>query len=278
MGIKTYKPYTPSRRTATSQSFEEITKDTPERSLTKAKKRKAGRDSAGRIAIRHRGGGHKRRYRIIDFKRQNAAPALVLAIEYDPNRTANIALIQYEDEAKTKAYIIAPEGLKVGVKIYSTPDAEPKVGNSLPLDKIPLGVTVHNLELVPGRGAKVVRSAGNGAQVMSKDSGYVIIRLPSGEERKFLGACRATIGSVGNGDHESVILGKAGRKRWLGIRPTVRGVAMNPVDHPMGGGEGRTSGGGPAVSPWGKLAKGGKTRKPRKASDKVIVKRAKVRK
>ena len=273
MGIKTYKPYTPSRRTLSALSNEEITKDKPERSLTKAKKNKAGRDSAGRIAIRHRGGGHKRRLRIIDFKRQNPAPALVLAIEYDPNRTANIALIQYEDADKTKAYIIAPEGLKVGTTIYSTPDAEPKVGNALPLDKIPLGVTVHSLELVPGRGAKVVRSAGMGAQVMSKSGNYVIIRLPSGEERKFLGACKATIGYVGNSDNENVVLGKAGRKRWLGIRPTVRGVAMNPVDHPMGGGEGRTSGGGPAVSPWGKLAKGGKTRKPRKNSNKVIVKR-----
>ena len=278
MGIKTYKPYTPSRRTLTTSSFEEITKDRPEFSLTKAKKNNAGRDSAGRIAIRHRGGGHKRRLRIIDFKRQNAAPAVVIAIEYDPGRTARIALIRYEDADKTKAYIIAPEGLKVGTTIYSTPDAEPKVGNSLPLEKIPLGVTVHNLELVPGRGAKIVRSAGMGAQVMSKAGDYVIIRLPSGEERKFLGACRATIGAVGNSDNENIILGKAGRKRWLGIRPTVRGVAMNPVDHPMGGGEGRTSGGGPAVSPWGKLAKGGKTRKPRKASDKVIVKRAKVRK
>jgi len=273
MGIKSYKPYTPSRRTATTLSFDEITKDTPERSLTVAKKRKAGRDSAGRIAIRHRGGGHKRRFRIIDFRRANPAPAVVVAIEYDPNRSANIALIQYQDDAKTKAYIIAPEGLKVGTTIHSTPDAEPKVGNALPLAKIPLGMTVHNLELVPGRGAKIVRSAGNGAQVMSKDAEYVVIRLPSGEERKFLAECRATIGMVGNGDHESVILGKAGRKRWLGIRPTVRGVAMNPVDHPMGGGEGRSSGGGPAVSPWGKLAKGGKTRKPRKASDKVILKR-----
>jgi large subunit ribosomal protein L2 len=273
MGIKTYKPYTPSRRTLTTSSFEEITKSKPERSLTKAKKRKAGRDSAGRIAIRHRGGGHKRRLRIIDFRRANPAPALVLAIEYDPNRTARIALIQYEDAAKTKAYILAPEGLKVGTTIHSTPDAEPKVGNALPLEKIPLGVVVHNLELVPGRGAKVVRSAGNGAQVMAKGGGYVTMRLPSGEERKFLGACKAVIGAVGNADNENIILGKAGRKRWLGVRPTVRGVAMNPVDHPMGGGEGRTSGGGPSVSPWGKLAKGGKTRKPRKASNKVILKR-----
>jgi large subunit ribosomal protein L2 len=275
MGIQTYKPYTPSRRTATTSTFEEITKSTPERKLTKAKKRKAGRDAAGRIAIRHRGGGHKRRLRIIDFRRDNPAPAQVLAIEYDPNRTANIALSQYQDDAQTKAYIIAPEGLKVGATIHSTPDAEPKIGNTLPLGKIPLGVIVHNLELVPGRGAKIVRSAGLGAQVMSKDSDFVVIRLPSGEERKFLGACKATIGAVGNSDHSSIVLGKAGRKRWLGIRPTVRGVAMNPVDHPMGGGEGRTSGGGPAVSPWGKLAKGGKTRKPRKASNKVIVKRRK---
>ena len=273
MGIQSYKPYTPSRRFATTSTFDEITKDKPERSLTVAKKRNAGRDSAGRIAVRHRGGGHKRRVRIIDFQRLNPAPATVIGIEYDPNRTANVALLRYEDG--TKAYIIAPEGLKDGMVISSNPDAEPKVGNALPLEKIPLGMTVHNLELVPGRGAKIVRSAGLGAQVMSKDGGYVVMRLPSGEVRKFLGACKATIGSVGNGDFEGVVLGKAGRKRWLGIRPTVRGVAMNPVDHPMGGGEGRTSGGGPAVSPWGKLAKGGKTRKPRKASNKVIVKRRK---
>jgi len=274
MGIKSYKPYTPSRRTATGSTFSEVTKTKPERKLTAAKKQKAGRDTFGHISIRHRGGGAKRRYRLIDYRREKAGvPATVVAIEYDPNRTAYIALLQYADGEKR--YAICPEGLKVGMTVVSGEDAEPKTGNCLPLGKIPLGMAVHNVELVPGRGAKIVRTAGSSAQVMSRDGAYVTLRMPSGEERKFLANCRATVGVVGNGEAEGILLGKAGRKRWLGIRPTVRGVAMNPVDHPMGGGEGRTSGGGPAVSPWGKLAKGGKTRRPRKASDRVILKRRK---
>ena len=274
MGIKSYKPYTPSRRTATGSTFSEVTKAKPERSLTAAKKQKAGRDSFGHISIRHRGGGAKRRYRLIDYRREKTGvTASVVAIEYDPNRTAYVALLQYADGEKR--YVLCPEGLKVGATVVAGDDVEPKTGNCLPLAKIPLGMAVHNVELVPGRGAKVVRTAGSAAQVMSRDGAYVTLRMPSGEERKFLANCRATVGVVGNGEAEGILLGKAGRKRWLGIRPTVRGVAMNPVDHPMGGGEGRTSGGGPAVSPWGKLAKGGKTRKPRKASDRVILKRRK---
>jgi large subunit ribosomal protein L2 len=273
MGIKSYRPYTPSRRFAKVSTFEEITKTKPERSLTKAKKSQAGRDNHGHISVRHRGGGVKRRLRIIDWRRDRTDPATVLAIEYDPNRTANIALIQYED--KTKAYIVAPEGLKVGAVIRSGEEAEPTVGNCIELRRIPLGLMVHNVELVPGRGGKMIRSAGLGAQVMAREEGSVTLKLPSGEIRRFLPNCRAVVGVVGNGDHENIDLGKAGRKRWLGIRPTVRGVAMNPVDHPMGGGEGRTSGGGPAESPWGKLAKGGKTRKPYKSSNRMIVKRRK---
>lgn len=272
MGIKTYKPYTPSRRAATGLTFEEITKAKPERKLTKASKRKAGRDSAGRISIRHRGGGHKRRYRLIDFARNKIGiPANVQAIEYDPNRTANIALLAYVDGEKR--YILAPEGLKVGMTVLAGPEAEATVGNCLPLEKMPLGMMVHNVELVPGRGGKLVRSAGLGAQVLSRDASMVTLKMPSGEMRQFLGACCATIGLIGNGERQALTLGKAGRKRWLGIRPTVRGVAMNPIDHPMGGGEGRTSGGGPAVTPWGKPTKGGKTRKGRKASDRFIIKR-----
>ncbi len=274
MGIKSYKPYTPSRRTATTSTFEQVTKTKPERRLTIAKRSKAGRDCFGRISIRHRGGGVKRRYRIIDYRREKAGiPAAVQAIEYDPNRTCYIALLAYADGEKR--YILAPEGLQVGAKVIASDEAEPEVGNFMSLAKIPLGMDVHNVELVPGRGGKIVRTAGSAAQVMSKDGGYVTLRMPSGEERRFLDNCKATIGVVGNGEAEGILLGKAGRKRWLGIRPTVRGVVMNPVDHPMGGGEGRTSGGGPAVSPWGKLAKGGKTRKPHKASDRVILKRRK---
>ncbi len=274
MGIQSYRPYTPSRRYATTSTFEEITKDKPQRSLTAPRRQKAGRDSAGHISIRHRGGGAKRRYRLVDYRRERLdAVAEVIAVEYDPNRTARLALLRYEDGEKR--YILCPDGLSVGAKVVASETAEPAVGNCLPLAKIPLGTSVHNIELVPGRGAKVVRTAGSAAQVMSRDGGYVTLRMPSGEERKFLADCRATVGVVGNGEAEGVMLGKAGRKRWLGIRPTVRGVVMNPVDHPMGGGEGRSSGGGPAVSPWGKLAKGGKTRKPRRASDRVILKRRK---
>ncbi|NLB69426.1 MAG: 50S ribosomal protein L2 [Lentisphaerae bacterium] len=277
MAMKNYKPYTPSRRFTVGVAFEDITKSKPERKLTKATKRRAGRDSAGRISVRHRGGGHKRRYRVIDFMREKVdIPATVQAIEYDPNRTANIALLAYADGEKR--YILAPEGLEVGAKVVAGDNADAKVGNCLPLSRIPLGYVVHNVELAPGRGGKIVRSAGVGAQVMSKDASFVILRMPSGEQRQFRAACRATVGQVGNSDVIGISLGKAGRKRWLGIRPTVRGVAMNPVDHPMGGGEGRTSGGGPAVSPWGQLAKGGKTRSRRKTSSRFIVKRREKRK
>lgn len=274
MGIKSYRPYTPSRRYAKVSTFEEITKTKPERSLTEAKRSKAGRNSAGRITIRHRGGGHKQRYRIVDFRRDKFdMAAKVVAIEYDPNRTANIALVEYADGEKR--YILAPDGLAVGAMILAGEGAEPVVGNCLPLGKIPLGLFVHNVELAPGRGGKLVRSAGLGAQIMARDESVVTLKMPSGEVRQFNLRCMATVGQVGNADAIALDLGKAGRKRWLGIRPTVRGVAMNPVDHPMGGGEGRTSGGGVPVSPWGKLAKGGKTRKPRKASSRVIVKRRK---
>lgn len=274
MGIKSFKPYTPSRRHATVSTFEEITRDKPERGLTRPLRRKAGRNSAGRITVRHRGGGHKRRYRLIDFRRDKiGVPARVAAIEYDPNRSANIALLHYADGSKS--YILAPEGLKVGMTVQAGNDVEPLVGNCTELRRIPQGMFVHNIELAPGRGGKLVRSAGMGAQVMAREETRVTLKLPSGEIRLFNPRCRATIGEVGNSDAASLSLGKAGRKRWLGIRPTVRGVAMNPVDHPMGGGEGRTSGGRVQVSPWGKLAKGGKTRRTGKTSSRVIVKRRK---
>jgi len=254
--------------------FAEITKSTPERSLVKAKKSKAGRNSAGRISVRHRGGGHKRRYRLIDFKRDKfGVPAKVAAIEYDPNRTARIALLHYADGEKR--YIIAPVGLKVGATVMSGPDAEPSVGNTLPLGRIPVGMDVHNLELVAGKGGQLVRSAGAAAQLMSREEDFVNIKMPSGEIRRIRTNCLATIGRVGNVEHNNIVMGKAGRKRWLGIRPTVRGVAMNPVDHPMGGGEGRTSGGGHPQSPWGLLAKGKRTRAKDKQSNKYIVERRK---
>ncbi len=274
MPIKKYKPTTPGRRNASVSTFEEITKTTPERSLLEANPHRAGRGSSGRISVRHRGGGHKRRFRLIDFRRNKTGiPAKVASIEYDPNRSANIALLHYVDGEKR--YILAPKGLEVGTMLMSGPDAEPIVGNALPLEKIPLGLNIHNMELVPGSGAKIVRSAGVGATLMSREGRFAQIKLPSGEIRIFDVRCLATIGLVGNSDHGSVRLGKAGRKRWLGIRPTVRGVAMNPVDHPMGGGEGRTSGGGHPVSPWSKLAKGGKTRSKSKPSNKFILKRRK---
>ena len=274
MGLKTYKPRTEGQRFRVSQDFAEITAEKPERGLTVAKRKTAGRNNVGRITTRQRGGGAKRRYRIIDFRRDKAGiPARVATIEYDPNRSANIALLNYLDGEKR--YILAPEGLKVGQLLLSGAEAEPSVGNAIPLAKVPLGMQVHAVELTPGSGAKIARSAGNACQVQARDGDYVSLRLPSGEIRRVRSNCLATVGAVGNGDWENVKLGKAGRKRWLGIRPTVRGVAMNPVDHPRGGGEGRSSGGGDPQSPWGKLAKGGKTRKPRKASDKVIVKRRK---
>ncbi len=274
MGLKSYKPRTPGLRFRISPTFDELSGVRPERRLTEAKHRTAGRNNAGRITTRHHGGGAKRRYRLIDFKRDKIGiPARVASIEYDPTRSANLALLNYVDGEKR--YILAPAGLAVGALLLSGPDAEPNVGNALPLAKIPLGLTVHNLELVPGAGGRLVRSAGNGAQLMSREGDYANVRMPSGEIRRFRVNCLATVGQVGNSDWSGTKLGKAGRKRWLGIRPSVRGVAMNPVDHPMGGGEGRTSGGGQPRSPWGQLAKAGKTRNPRKQSAKLIVKRRK---
>ena len=274
MALKSYRPTTSTLRFTVLSAFDEITKTTPERSLTVAKKSRAGRNSAGRITVRHRGGGCKRQYRRIDFRREKfGIPAKVVAIEYDPNRSARIALLVYADGEKR--YIIAPAGMQVGTTVVSGADAEPVLGNALPLDKIPMSVPIHNVEVTPGRGAQLVRGAGQMAQLMAKEGSFAHVKLPSGEIRMVNIACMATIGQVGNVDHESVSLGKAGRKRWMGIRPTVRGVAMNPVDHPMGGGEGRTSGGGHPVSPWGKLAKGQKTRGRRKTSSKFILKRRK---
>jgi len=274
MALKKYRPTTPSRRFMTVSGFEEITKTQPEKSLTRVKTQNAGRNSAGRITVRHRGGGHKKKYRVVDFRRDKAGiPARVAAIEYDPNRSANIALLFYVDGEKR--YILAPQGLKVGTMVESGPDAEPSIGNTLPLSKVPLGLLIHNIELHPGRGGKLARSAGNAAQLMSREGKYANVKLPSGEIRMINVACMASVGRIGNSEHGSITSGKAGRSRWLGIRPTVRGVAMNPVDHPMGGGEGRTSGGGHPVSPWGKLAKGGKTRARKSSSNKFIVKRRK---
>ncbi|MBQ1316859.1 MAG: 50S ribosomal protein L2 [Lachnospiraceae bacterium] len=274
MGIKTYKPYTPSRRQMTGSDFAEITKKTPEKSLTEHLKKNAGRNNQGKITVRHHGGGEKRRYRIIDFKRntKDGMPAKVMSIEYDPNRTANIALICYTDG--TKSYILAPKGLAVGMEVVSGADAEIRVGNCLPLSSVPVGTTVHNVELNPGRGGQMVRSAGNAAQLMAKEGKYATLRLPSGEMRMVPIECRATIGEVGNGEHNLINIGSAGRKRHMGIRPTVRGSVMNPNDHPHGGGEGRAPIGRPGPStPWGKPALGLKTRKKKKQSNKLIVRR-----
>lgn len=272
MPLKKYSPTTPSRRFATVSTFEEITGSKPQRRLTQSLKKKAGRNSSGRITVRHRGGGHKRRYRVIDFRRdKHGISANVATIEYDPNRAANIALLNYADGEKR--YILAPAGLKVGMTVESGPDAEPSVGNCLPLARIPLSSWIHNIELQPGRGGSLARSAGNYAQLMAREGNYANIKLPSGEVRKVHVRCMATLGSVSNSDSGKVYLGKAGRKRWMGIRPTVRGVSMNPVDHPMGGGEGRSSGGGHPQSPWGRLAKGGQSRAGRKPSNKFILKR-----
>ncbi|QBG47785.1 50S ribosomal protein L2 [Verrucomicrobia bacterium S94] len=274
MPLKAHKPYTPSRRHMVLSDFAEVTKSSPERSLIKAKKQKAGRNSAGRISVRHRGGGHKRRYRVIDFKRDKfGIPAKVAGIEYDPNRSARIALLHYADGEKR--YIIAPAKLEVGSTVMSGPDAEPSIGNALPLGKIPVGMAVHNIELVAGKGGQLVRSAGTSAQLMSREDDWANVKMPSGEIRMIRTNCYATIGRVGNVEHDNIVMGKAGRKRWLGIRPTVRGVAMNPVDHPMGGGEGRTSGGGHPKSPWGLLAKGKRTRNKHKQTDKYILERRK---
>jgi large subunit ribosomal protein L2 len=274
MALKTFKPTTPSLRSTQLPAFDEITKTTPERSLTKVKSKSGGRNAAGRITVRHRGGGHRRQFRLIDFKRDKSGiPAKVAAIEYDPNRSARIALLNYKDGEKR--YILAPVGLQVGAMVMSGPDVEPVVGNALPIGKIPLGLVVHNIELTVGGGAQLARSAGQSAQVMSREGAFANVRLPSGEVRLINVNCMATVGQVGNAEHDGVKLGKAGRKRWLGIRPTVRGVAMNPVDHPMGGGEGRTSGGGHPVTPWGQLTKGKKTRAGRKSSSKFIISRRK---
>ena len=275
MAMKHFKPYTPSRRNMTVSDFSEVTKKTPEKSLLAKKRKNAGRNSYGRITVRHQGGGNRQKYRIVDFKRdKDNMEATVIGIEYDPNRSANIALIQYEDGEK--AYILAPQGLKDGDKVISSEKADIKPGNCMKLEKIPVGTMVHNIELNPGQGGKLVKAAGQSAQLMAKEGKYAHVRLPSGEMRLVLAKCRATIGVIGNSEHENVKIGKAGRKRHMGIRPTVRGSVMNPVDHPHGGGEGRAPVGhaGP-MTPWGKPALGYKTRKKNKQSDKFIVKRRK---
>ena len=275
MGIKTYRPYTPSRRNMTTLTNEEITKKTPEKSLLTKKKKNAGRNSYGRITVRHQGGGNRQKYRIIDFKRKkDNMEATVIGIEYDPNRTSNIALIQYEDGEK--AYILAPVGLKDGDKVVSGENVDIKSGNCLPIENIPVGTLIHNIELNPGQGGKMVKAAGGEAQLMAKEGEYAHIRLPSGEMRLVRAKCRATIGTIGNTDHSNVKIGKAGRTRHMGVRPTVRGSVMNPVDHPHGGGEGRAPVGhsGP-LTPWGKPALGYKTRKKNNRTDKYIVKRRK---
>ena len=275
MGIKTFRPYTPSRRNMTTLTNNEITKTTPEKSLLDTKKKNAGRNSYGRITVRHQGGGNRQKYRIIDFKRKkDNMEAQVIGIEYDPNRTSNIALIQYEDGEK--AYILAPVGLKDGDKVVSGENVDIKPGNCLPIENIPVGTLIHNIELNPGQGGKMVKAAGGEAQLMAKEGEYAHVRLPSGEMRLVRAKCRATIGTIGNTDHGNVKLGKAGRTRHMGVRPTVRGSVMNPVDHPHGGGEGKAPVGhsGP-LTPWGKPALGYKTRKKNNRTDKYIVKRRK---
>ena len=275
MGVKHFRPYTPSRRNMTVSDFDEITKKSPEKSLLAKKKKNAGRNSYGRITVRHQGGGNRQKYRIIDFKRKkDDMKATVVGIEYDPNRTSNIALIKYEDE--TISYILAPVGLKDGDTVVSGSNSDIKIGNCLPIENIPVGTMIHNIELNPGQGGKLVRTAGGEAQLMAKEGEYAHIRLPSGEMRLVLSRCRATIGTIGNAEHSNIKLGKAGRKRHMGIRPTVRGSVMNPVDHPHGGGEGKAPVGhaGP-LTPWGKPALGYKTRAKNKKSDKFIVKRRK---
>ena len=273
MGIKTYNPYTPSRRNMTGSDFSEVTKTTPEKSLLASKKKNAGRNNQGKITVRHHGGGNRQKYRIIDFKRnKEGVPAKVIGVEYDPNRTANIALICYADGEK--AYILAPQGLTDGMTVMNGAEAEVRVGNCLPLSAIPVGTQIHNIELYPGKGGQLVRAAGNTAQLMAKEGKYATLRLPSGEMRLVPIVCRATIGTVGNVEHGLVNIGKAGRKRNMGIRPTVRGSVMNPNDHPHGGGEGRAPVGrsGPCT-PWGKPALGLKTRKKNKKSNKMIIRR-----
>lgn len=271
MALKKYKPITNGRRNMTSSDFAEITSTTPEKSLLQPLPRKAGRNNQGKLTVRHRGGGHKRQYRVIDFKRnKDGIPAKVATIEYDPNRSANIALLVYADGEKR--YIISPKGLKVGQEVFNGPDADIKVGNALALTDIPVGTTIHNIELKPGKGGQLVRSAGTSAQVLGKEGKYVLVRLKSGEVRMILSTCRATIGQVGNEQHELITIGKAGRSRWMGKRPTVRGSVMNPNDHPHGGGEGRTPIGLKSpMSPWGKPTLGKKTRKQNQRSSKFIV-------
>lgn len=273
MAIRRYKPTSPGRRFQTVSTFEEVTSTDPERSLLRSVKKSGGRNNNGRITSRHRGGGHKRRYRIVDFKRtKDAVPARVASIEYDPNRSARVALLHYLDGEKR--YILAPAGIRVGATVMSGPQADIRPGNAMALSDMPLGMTIHNIELSPGKGGQLARSAGSSAQLMAREGKYAQVRLSSGEMRLVLAACRATIGQVGNADHENVSVGKAGRSRWLGRRPHVRGVAMNPVDHPHGGGEGKTSGGRHPVTPWGVPTKGYKTRR-NKRTDKFIVRRRK---
>ena len=274
MGIKNINPTTPGNRFATRSDFVDITATKPEKKLTEALRKSGGRNNKGRITVRHRGGGHRRRYRLIDFKRNKTdILATVASIEYDPNRSANIALLHYSDGEKR--YILSPFGLRVGDQVVSSPSAKLKIGNALYLKNIPSGLTVHNVEMTPGKGGQMVRSAGTGAQVMAHDDGFTTLKLPSGEIRLVNSECYAVIGEVGNKAHEQIVSGKAGRTRWLGRRPSVRGVAMNPVDHPMGGGEGKSSGGRHPCTPWGKPTKGYKTRKRNKKSNAQIVKRRK---
>jgi len=274
MALKTYKPNTPGQRYKTTLKFDELTDKPSEKALTKGRKYRAGRDSNGRISVRRKGGRVKRKYRQIDFLRdKHDVPALVKAIEYDPNRSANIALLFYADGEKR--YIIAPKGLEVGMTVQSGPNAEPRLGNALPMERIPVGTVVHNVELQYGKGGQLARSAGASATIVAAEGDYVTVKLPSGEMRLVFKRCRATVGVVGNEDHMNVTLGKAGRSRWLGRRPKVRGIAMNPVDHPLGGGEGSTAGGRHPVSPWGTPTKGYKTRKKRKKSSRMIVKKRK---
>lgn len=277
MGIKKFKPKTPTLRYRTVSDFSDVTKKTPEKQLLESLKKSGGRNNNGRITMRRRGGGHKRRYRLIDFKRKKiGVPSKVAAVEYDPNRSARIALLHYADGEKR--YILAPNDLKVGDTIVAGPDADIRPGNALPLDKVPLGSMVHNIEMIPGRGGQMARSAGSFAQLMAKEGKMATLRLPSGEMRMVRSECYATIGQVGNVDHENIVWGKAGKTRWMGRRPKVRGVAMNPVDHPLGGGEGKSSGGRHPVTPWGKPTKGHKTRKKHQPSDKYIVRRRQKKK
>lgn len=272
MAIKKYKPTSPGQRFKSTADFSSLTKKRPEKRLTEANPKKAGRNNHGRITMRRRGGGHKRLYRVIDFRRdKDGVPGIVRALEYDPNRSARLALVVYADG--DKRYILAPDALEIGMTVNSGEEAEYQVGNCLPLHRIPLGTLIHNVEMTPGRGGKMARSAGNSCQVLGKEGVYVSLRLPSGEMRRIPRDCRATIGEVGNDEHSNLNLGKAGRSRWLGRRPKVRGVVMNPVDHPHGGGEGRTSGGRHPVTPWGVPTKGHKTRKKNHRTDKFIIRR-----